>query len=556
MIRSQKYRNASVRTVLPADKVLLYRMTGAEKLSEQFCFDVEVLSEDFNVDLDKVLGNPATVSVEMDSLGKRHFNGVVGSAAQIGTVGELALYKLTLRPWTWLLSHTSDCRVFQKMSVPEIVQKVCKDKHFTDFKLSLSRKYEKREYCVQYCESDLNFIDRLLESEGIYYYFDHEESKHTLILADAPNSHENIKQDPKIPYCAGNTNAKNFNYIHQWSVSHQVRPGQVVLGDFDFEKPKTELKSVSKEKRDYTNSKFEYFDFPGGFTESKSGDIRARDRLDEFQSDFDTATGSGCVLMLSSGRRFQLQEHPRKDQNREYLITSASFSVHGDSYQAGGGSTGEPYSCSFSVMPSNQTYRPSRNTRTPRIYGVQTAIVVGKKNEEIWTDKHGRIKVQFHWDRYGKKDQDSSCWVRVAQTWAGKGWGTQQIPRIGQEVLVEFIDGDPDRPLITGSVYNGDHAPPFTLPANATQSGIRSRSSAKGNAKTFNELRFEDKEGSEEIYFHAEKNFTRVVENNDSLKVGFDDKSDGNQVVDIYNDKTVTLENGNRKATIKKGNDS
>ena len=552
MIRSQKFRKARIETKLGSDKLLLYRMNGIEELSSMFLYEVDVLSEDFDIDLDDLLSSEVAISVEMEGLNTRYFHGIVGGVSQEGAIGKLARYRLTVRPWTWLLSKTADCRVFQKLSVPEIVTQVFRDNNFSDLKNTLSRTYAKREYCVQYCESDLDFVNRLLESEGIYYFFEHSKQEHTLVLADAVGSHTALAN--AIPYSAENGAAKNFNHISDWNIARKVKPGKVVLSDFDFEKPKTELQSDAHRARSYKQSKFEYFDFPGGFKVAADGDSCASNRMDEFQTDYDTARGSGCVLEMAVGKLFELEEYPRSDQNREYLVTAAKYEIAADDYQAGGGS-GEPYSCSFHVIPSEQTYRPRRKTQRPRIVGVQTAVIVGKSGEEMWTDEYGRVKVQFHWDRYGKANEDSSCWVRVAQTWSGKGWGTLQIPRIGQEVIVEFVNGDPDHPIITGSVYNGDHRPPVELPKEASKSGLKTRSTKSGNAKTGNELIFDDKKDEEQIYFHAEKDFSRVVENNDSLKVGFETKDKGDQTVEIYNDQTTTIEKGTRSTDINEGND-
>ncbi|MFC1757299.1 type VI secretion system Vgr family protein [Planctomycetota bacterium] len=552
MIRSQKFRNARMKTKLAKDTFLLHAMDGVDELSSMFQYDIEVLCEDFNIDLDDLLSSEVSVAVEMEGLDTRNFHGIIASISQDGAVGELARYRLTVRPWTWLLSNTADCKVFQKQSVPEIVATVFRDNNFSDFQNSLSGSYEKREYCVQYCESDLDFVNRLLESEGIYYFFEHTEKKHTLVLADAVGSHSSIG-DP-IPYSRESGSAKNFNHISDWNIARSVCPGKVVLSDFDFEKPMADLTSDANHDRKYKQSKFEYFDFPGGYTATAQGDVQATSRMEELQAEFDRASGSGCVLMMSVGKLFELECFPRKDQNREYLVRSARYHVAADGYQAGGGS-GEPFQCSFSVIPSDQTFRPRRKTPRPQISGLQTAVIVGKNGEEIWTDKFGRVKVQFHWDRYGKSNEDSSCWVRVAQTWAGKGWGALQIPRIGQEVIVEFLNGDPDHPIVTGSVYNGNHQPPVELPDGATVSGLKTRSTKNGNAKTGNELLFEDKKDEEQIYFHAEKDFLRVVENNDSLKVGFDGKDSGDQTIEIYNDQKITIANGDRTVELTKGSE-
>ena len=554
MVRTQKERDIRISTPLGPDVLLFHQMNGTESLGSPFRYDIEVLSEDDSIDLDKILGQDITIQMDGGQSGPRFFSGVVGAVQQAGTVGELARYLLIARPWLWLLSKTSDCRVFQKKSVPDIVQAVCKENGFTNFKKSLSGTYAPREFCVQYCESDMDFIHRLLESEGIYYFFEHEDGKHTLVLADSIGSHKKAPGYEKIPYFPLTGGARERDHIYDWNIGREVKPGKVVLTDFDFEKPKADLSAVSSKKRDHAQSKFEYFDYPGGYLKANEGEAYARNRMDEFQAEFEQASGAGSAMGIAPGILFSLDDFPRADQNQEYLVTEARYTLAADDYQSGGG-TSDPFACSFTALPSRQPFRPARQTPSPRIFGIQTAVVVGKKKEDIWTDEYGRIKVQFHWDRYGKLDENSSCWIRVAQSWAGKGWGGLQIPRIGQEVIVEFINGDPDKPIVTGSVYNGDHKPPFKLPSEASQSGLRTRTTKDGTEKTFNELRFEDKKGKEEIYLHAERDFNRVVENNDTLKVGFETKDAGDQTVEIYNDQKLTLEKGNREVQIKTKDD-
>jgi type VI secretion system secreted protein VgrG len=507
------------------------------------------------VNLDDVLAQNVTVVMETANGTKRYFQGIVASFMQDGMVGDLSRYRALVRPWLWLLTRSANCRIFQQQSVPEIVEAIFREKGFTDFKKALSRTYEPREFCVQYRETDFVFISRLLEAEGIYYYFQHDETKHTLVLADGASSHRPLPGYAEIPYYPQGNVRREKGYIHDWSISREVQPGKVTLDAYDFTKPNAELQSVSAVDRSHAQSKCEYFDYPGKYLQTSQGETYARLRLEAFQAQHEQTVGHCNVEVMAPGGLFKLTGCPRQDRNAEYLVTAARYELKGGDYQSGGGGEG-PYRCRFVAIPSVQPYRPAPITPKPVIQGPQTAVVVGKKGEEIWTDQYGRIKVQFHWDRQGKADENSSCWIRVAQVWAGKKWGGLDIPRLGQEVVVEFLEGDPDQPIVTGSVYNADHMPPFNLPDQATQSGLRTRSTKQGDEKTFNELRFEDKKGSEQIYFHAERDFARVVENDDSLKVGFEKHDPGNCTVDIYNNYVLTVEKGSRLVEIKELDDS
>jgi len=309
------------------------------------------------------------------------------------------------------------------------------------------------------------------------------------------------------------------------------------LNDFDFKKPKTSLGATTNVSRKYGKAKFEMYDYPGEYLEHGEGDRLADVRLNELQTQYEILHGQASARGLAAGCTFKLKNHPRGDQNREYLITGVL--LHADAGEfataSAGGNGSDFFSCSFTAIDSKQTFRPPRLTPKPIVQGPQTAIVAGPGGEEIYTDEHGRVKVQFHWDRYGKSDENSSCWMRVSQAWAGKTWGSIHIPRIGQEVIVEFLEGDPDRPIITGRVYNADATPPYGLPGNKTQSGIKSRSSKGGGSANFNEIRFEDKKGSEEVYIHAEKDQNNIVENDETTSVGHD------RTEDVGNDEKITI---------------
>jgi type VI secretion system secreted protein VgrG len=351
------------------------------------------------------------------------------------------------------------------------------------------------------------------------------------------------------------------DHIFDWRISQSVRSGEYAHTDYDFEKPRADLKATSKIQRSHGKAGMEVYGYPGSYIETPAGQGIARTRIEELQSEWEVAEGSTNTQLFAAGKLFKLDAYKRKDQNREHLLLRTEYSLKMETDTAAGTKAGETesvvgvfFECKFRAISSQRPFRPARITPRPTVKGPQTALVVGKSGEEIWTDKFGRVKVQFYWDRLGKKDENSSCWLRVAQVWAGKNWGAMHIPRIGQEVIVEFLEGNPDCPIITGRVYNGEQLVPYGLPANQTQSGLKSRSTKEGDAEKFNELRFEDKKGEEQIYFHAEKNFDRVVENSDTLKVGFEKKDPGDQTIDIYNNRTTTLEKGNETLTIKEGN--
>ncbi len=546
---SQKDRGMSVATALGDDVLVLKRMRGTEQLGRLFEFELDLLSEDSEVNIDKVLGKDMTVTLKTGASSSRYFHGVTVAFSQIEDVGKLSAYRAVLRPWLWFLTRRADCKIFQSMKVPDIIEAVFKAAGFTDYEKKLSGSYRTWDYLVQYRETDFNFVNRLMEQEGVYYYFKHENGKHTLVLADAYSSHGPCPGYSEVPYFPPQQNAgRERDHLSQWTLSRQIQPGKYALRDFDFEKPAADLTTkLNAANRTHPHSSYEVYDYPGQYFELGDGNSYVKYRVEEHQSQWEQVRASGTARGLFPGGLFSLTDYPRGDQNREYLIVSSTYELSTNAYETQGAVVAEDaYHCNLSAIASATPYRSPRLTPKPVVQGPQSAVVVGKKGEEIWTDKYGRVKVQFHWDRYGKVDENSSCWLRVAQVWAGKQWGAMNIPRIGQEVIVEFLEGDPDRPIVTGRVYNADNMPPYALPDNQTQSGMKSRSTKSGTAETFNELRFEDKKDSEEIYFHAEKDFNRVVENNDTLKVGLDKKDKGDQTIEIHNNQSLTV--GNKKS--------
>ena len=524
--------------------VLLFRdMSMTEELGRLFTIDLNLLSEQGDITFEDILGQNVTIELELAGGGKRYFNGHVTRFSQTEGLDHYASYQATVRPWFWFLTRTADCRIFQDMSVPDIVKKVFRDLGYTDFEDKLTRNYRTWEYCVQYRETDFNFVSRLLEQEGIYYYFTHDDGVHNLVLSDGDAAHKSLPSNSVIDYYPLDSKVVKKDYIFRWNITKQVQPGKYELNEFDFEKPIAKLDTKSEIVQNHKIADYEIYDYPGEYTKTDDGEKYVQARIEELHCQYEQAQGQSVVRDLTTGYKFKLKKYPRDDQNREYLITSATHTIHSHGYLSSSGDGGDPYSNSFSVIESNTPYRASRTTPKPIVQGTQTAIVVGPSGEEIHTDKYGRVKIQFHWDRYGKKDENSSCWVRVAQIWAGKRWGGIHIPRMGQEVIVDFMEGDPDRPIITGRVYNADQMPPYNLPANKTQSGIKSRSSKKGTNANFNEIRMEDKKGNEELYIHAEKHHTNITENNRNEKVGNDRalKVGNDKSEEIGNDHTIDI---------------
>ncbi len=551
---SQKNRPIQIATPLGEDVLLFYRMQGSEKLGALFEYELEMLSENAAIDPDKLLGENITVGVQLLDSQWRYFNGYVARFGQYELSDGFSVYRATLRPWLWFLSRAANCRIFQQKNVPDIIKQVFRDQGFSDLQDKLSGSYAVREYCVQYRETDLNFASRLMEEEGIYYYFTHENGKHHLVLADSPSAHDKFPGYETIPYHPnrGDTDKTRTDHIHEWTYSHGIQPGAHVLTDYDFKKPKADLMVKSAMKMHHAHAGYERFDYPGRYVEIDNGENLVRSRTEERRARFESFEGHCNARGLGVGRLFKLTGHRSEAQNRHYVIVSANYQIRLDSYIASSSPVSEDdmFQCSFTCLEFTQTYRPPRKTIKSLVQGPQTAVVVGPAGDEIYTDQYGRVKVQFHWDRYGKKDENSSCWIRVAHPWAGKNWGMVSLPRIGQEVVVDFLEGDPDRPLITGSVYNNSQMPPYALPANKTQSGIKSRSSKGGGADNFNEIRFEDKKGHEEILIHAEHALTTVVEASESRSVG------GSRTTSIHKDEKLTIKDGNRTETLEKGSDT
>ncbi|MET0391437.1 MAG: type VI secretion system tip protein TssI/VgrG, partial [Polyangiales bacterium] len=514
-------RTARIITPL-GDTLMLQSFSGAEELGRPFNYELVLLSTDTGIQANKLLGENVTIELELEGDKVRYFNGVITRFARGAGLGRYALYRATMNPWLWLLSRSADCRIFQKMTVPDVIESVFRELGLTDFDSALTQSYRTWEYLVQYRETSLAFVSRLMEQEGIYYFFQHESGKHTLVLADGHSAHSTAAGYEEVPYFPPELdNLRERDHLSDWNAIEQIRPGAYALNDFDFKRPKASLGSKVADPRDHAKATMEYYDYPGEYEENADGDNYARMRLQAELVEYEQLVGRGNVRGLHAGNLFSLSQFPLDDLNREYLVVRTHHTISNNLRESGG--TGQPHVVTeIAAIGDRVQYRSRQLTPKPTINGPQTAIVVGKSGEEIWTDQYGRVKVQFHWDRLGKSNEDSSCWVRVAQVWAGGRWGGMHIPRIGQEVIIEFLEGDPDRPIITGRVYNGANKPPYDLPGNQTQSGIKSRSTKGGDANNFNELRFEDLKGQEHVYLQAEKDLNIYVKHDETRKVDND----------------------------------
>ncbi|WP_210507816.1 type VI secretion system Vgr family protein [Pantoea ananatis] len=510
---------------LPAQGLLFRRLSGSEALSQSFVLQAELLSTDARIDRKSLLGKPVTFTLPTDGLlsavNPRYINGKI---TQIGVRSEelggvrYAVYGLTVESDLWPMKRDRNLRIFQSQTVPQIVQTLLKE-YGVNVETRLAGSYRVWEYCVQYQESSFDFISRLMELEGIYYFFRHEADKHTLVLCDAPDQHQPFPGYETIAYhVTPSGGSVTEEGVSQWALSESVTPGMYSTDDYDFRKPNAWMLQARQNPVSPTPGSVDVYDWPGRFVEHGHGEYYARIRQEVWQVEHHMVSGSGTATGIAPGYTFALLNAPHFSDNGKYLVTSAHYDFEENSY-ASGDAGATRHNIDFTVLPAAVTYRAKPETPWPKTHGPQTAKVVGPKGESIWTDKYGRVKVKFHWDRLAKGDDTSSCWVRVSSAWAGQGFGGVQIPRVNDEVVVDFINGDPDRPLIIGRVYNEASMPPWALPAAATQMGFLSRSK-DGTADTANALRFEDKAGEEHLWIQAQKNMDTNVKNDETHSVG------------------------------------
>jgi len=493
------------------------RFDGHEGMSQLFEYHVLVACQAGDLVFDNVVGQPAVLTFRVGDE-PRHVHGIVASFEQGDEGKKLTAYRAVVVPAVWRLQHRRDSRIFQELAVPDILKKVLQAAGFpgSAYRVALSGSYAPREYCVQYRESDWAFLCRLMEEEGIAYHFEHTESAHVLVMADSPSAYAPIAGNASVVFRPPLGALVKDEHVSRFRYAERIRPGKVTLRDYNFKKPGLLLEGADQATVD---PDLEIYDYPGDYDAPDPGSALAKIRLEELQASRKTGDGESACARFVPGATFTLAEHPRDDFNSSFLITRVDH--HGAEPSMEQGVDAAPYGNRFHVIPSGVPCRPAQLTPRPTIKGIQTAIVTGPAGEEIHTDEHGRIKVQFHWDRQGKKDDKSSCWIRVSQIWAGGAWGAVFLPRIGHEVVVDFIEGDPDRPLVVGSVYHGANVPPYALPGEKTKSTIKSNSSSGGGG--FNELRFEDKKGSEEIFLHGQKDWNILIEHDKNQEVGHDE---------------------------------
>ncbi len=562
-------RPMQLKTPLGADALVLTALRGREALSELFHFELETLWQDTKNPLpfDQLLGQKIAVKLVHRS-GVRHISGIVAKITQAERDVKFMKHRLEVVPAFWLLTRRRRSRIYQHLSVPDILKDVLQG---MDVSYELQGTFEPREYCVQYRESDFAFASRLMEDEGIYYFFKHTDGAHKLVLGNTPLSHPAVPYQPKVRYEEASGHTAEEDRVLDWQKAQEIRSGKYVAWDESFQLPGKHLEAQKtiqesaqvgqiKHKLNVANDKLEIYDFPGGYAQRFDGiDKGGGEQPSNLQKIFDDNKRTVDIRMqqealpsllihargehagFTAGHTFDLEEHFTDDG--KFVIVSVE---HDASQPVGDTELDKPYIYSnrFTCIPVALPFRPQRNTPIPAIRGVQTGTVVGPAGEEIYTDEYGRVKVQFLWDREGKNDLNSSCWMRVGTHWAGKQWGAVHIPRIGQEVIIDFVEGDVDHPIVIGSVYNAAMMPPYKLPDNKTQSGVKSRSSKDGGPDNYNEIRFEDKKGSEQVLIHAEKNQDIEVEKDETHWVGHDRTKtiDHDETVHVKHDRTETVD--------------
>ncbi|WP_253820041.1 type VI secretion system Vgr family protein [Variovorax paradoxus] len=500
-----------------------------------------------NVNIKQLVGETLTVHIVLDGRpgtgeARRHISGLVTRVRFLRLENRRALYEAVMEPWLALATRTSDYRIFQNKTVLDILGEVFSDYEFAH-EVKSARSYPTREFQVQYGESDFDFVARLMHEWGLYYYFEHAEDSHKLVIVDDMSAHQPYANAGyrKIPFYGADDTVR-AEHCDRFNACETLQSGQWVTDDFDFKRPKARLQQVSAMPRKTAQGRQERYGWPGDYVVESEGEQLVRTRMEETGSQGERASGSGNLRAVVPGCLVTLERHPQNEANREYLVTDAHLRLQ----DVGDASAQQEFECrvDFDVIPSSKVFRaPAPEAPRPRTTGPQTAIVTGPAGREIWTDEYGRVKLSFHWNRYCTKDENSSCWVRVSSPWAGTNFGGIQIPRIGQEVIVDFENGDPDRPIVTGRVYNADNMPPWELPANATQSGLLTRSSEGATDANANALRFEDKKGQEQVWLHAERNQDIEVENDETHWVGRDRSKtiERDETVNVGHDRTETV---------------
>src|SRR6266567_2260012 len=527
----QQGRLISITTPLGEDKLLLAGFSGSESISRLFSFRLDLLSEAPSIDFAQIIGQNVTISVIQSNDKPRYFNGMVSQFAMTGLDGNFLRYEMQVVPTVWRLTRCANCRIFHNKEPKEIIEQIFSYRNFTDFTFSLTGTYPKIEYFVQYRETDFNFISRIMEKFGMFYFFEHSDGSHVMKIADSSSAHNPCPDQDSVGFNLVTGGLDEGDVINSWSLERELKSGIITHTDYNFKTPSASL--LATESTIYTvgqNGALEIFDYPGEYIVRGDGTSLAKIRMEEEESGHLIAQASSVCRGFTTGYKFTLTDHPHTAMNGGYILTEIQHiaSVAG-SYGVGGAAQ-DTYSNRLTCIPDSVTFRPARLSPKPFVQGPQTAVVVGKSSdqdsaddesaggdgEEIWVDKYGRVMVLFPWDR----NADCSCWVRVSQDWAGKGWGMINIPRVGQEVIVSFLEGDPDRPIITGRVYNANQTVPYTLPDYGTRTTFKTHSSTGGGDDNYNELRFEDKTGSEQVFIRGEKDFDTRIKNDSREWIG------------------------------------
>ncbi|SDK15667.1 type VI secretion system secreted protein VgrG [Pseudomonas delhiensis] len=532
---------------LGVGELLFHSLSGTEALSDLYEFEVTLLHPHNNLDIAALLGKSLTLEIRDIPASSRYLNGKITRMALSGREAggnRHYIYRALVRPGLWYLTQSSDCRIFQEKSVPEILAQVLGE-YRIGFVNRLSAGYRVWNYCVQYQETDFAFVSRLMEHEGIYYYFTHQQGEHVLVLADAPQGHDALPGYASIDYRLAEGGAVDLRAcIREWTVAASIHSSQVSLDDYNYLKPRARLLSVGQNPASHAQDKARLFEWPGVYTERDQGDFYVRVRQQALEARHASMHGSASSLGPAPGRVFQLQGAPRQADDQQYLVHRARYFFQENSYASNSEDRPE-HRIDFDAIPATVNWRPQRLTPWPKTSGPQTAEVVGPEGESIWTDQYGRVKLRFHWDRYAAGDDTSSCWVRVSSGWwAGWKYGAVQVPRVGEEVIVDFVNGDPDRPLITGRVYNEDNMPPWDLPAQATRMGIVSRSK-DGTAQNASFFCLDDTRGVERFDMHAERDMNISVENDQNISVENDQNTTvaHDQNTNVLNDVNIKITN-------------
>lgn len=572
---------------LPETKMFIKAARVVEGLSEISEITIDFMSHDRGLKMEDLVGQTHKVRVQLGEEGQgtwREFVGTCIEAAYIGLHEGYSFFTLEVRPWIWFLTKTSNNRIFQNINAVDIIKKIFGDRGFSDYTINASRTPSERVYCVQYNETDYDFICRLMEEEGLYFYSTVVGGKDHLKIVDSAGAHTPVEGEASIKFIQREEGYRRTDdHIFEWRGGETVRSGKVTLRDYDFEAPtadRTSVKAIPKGKHSHKN--YERYSYPGHYRQTAQGDIYARVKMEAEACQHAMGTAVGNVRTLATGATFTLTDHTRSSENAEYLIVGGVHMMQVEvqaedetqKIQAQGGNTAPPqaielpssikfdeenkdtYRCTFRTLKKTVPFRAPLKTPWPRIPGILLAKVTGPSGEEIYTDQYGRIKVQFPWDREGQNNETSSCWMRVVTPWAGKTWGMIAIPRIGHEVVVQFEDGDIDRPIVTGMLYNADYMPPYALPTNMTQTGIVTRSSKGGSASTFNELIFEDKKDAEFVRLQSEKDYKETIKNNAVVTIGMEKKEPGDYTMTIYHTRTETIKTGDLVLKVETGNET